>query len=239
MLEKLHELVVRPAVSRWLTTSGSSVATRPSPGSMVQITVAGPDPDRMLVMGGGVATGWGLDSQDTTFPGRLAKFISELTGRGVEANVTIDDFLAGEEGPARSVTAKLRSTDAVVITPGDIDSLLMLPPAVYHRRVNSIIDRVTEGAPASVTVFVVGLVPLSSIIAMPPIARWFTNKLFRDLDREALRATQSRRNATFVPLSGTRTPASTSSEERYASWAAVVAPIMAGQLDSCGEHSIF
>ncbi len=238
MLEKLRELVVRPAVTRWLATSASSWTTGARPDAQEVLTSDGPDPDRILVLGGGVATGWGQSSHEHAFSGFLTRRIAELTGRGVFTQVVVDDVLASESALSSPITSALRSVDAIVVTPGDLDSLLMLPPAAYRRRVGSLIDRITALAPASARIFVVGLVPLATVIAMPHLAACATRKLGRDLDIQARRAIQSRPNATFVPLSPHQMLPTATQIERNAAWAALAAPVMTTQLDSHGEHSI-
>ena len=114
MLQIVHDRIVRPAVQRWHSTSEMSWRSLPSPTATARIEVAGPDPDRVLLVGGGMTVGWGMTSHDQALAGHLARQLSVLTGRGVSLDVMAHDILCheGTLGPALSLL--LPTFDAIV-----------------------------------------------------------------------------------------------------------------------------
>ena len=238
MLQLLRETVVRPVVERWLINSDRSWRALESPDSSSVVSLAGPDPDRILLVGGGINAGWGENSHESALAGSLARHIVPTTGRGLRIDVVVDDILSGTGRLGSRVASLLRTIDAVVVTPGDLDALLLLSPALYRRQVERVLESITERAPAGAQIFVLGSVPLTSLIPLSPMLRWMTTWLAGTLDNEARHACTARTNAAFISLRPDSAPDREPVVTSYENWAGMIAPTISERLDSCSDTPI-
>lgn len=238
MLHWLRDAIVRTLAQRWLSNSPSSWRSLISPDSPAAVAVAGPDPDRILLIGGGISVGWGMKTHNDALGGHLTKSISMATGRGVSMDVMTDDILTGTAALPSDVTRVLRAVDAVIITPGDVDAMLLLPTVIYRRRLEQVLDQVIEAAPVNVRVFVVAIAPLSTVVALPRPLRRLASRLGVALDQKARQVCLHRDNAVFVPFSPTGIAGREGSGRTYAAWAGLIAPCVSQHLDSCSGRSI-
>jgi hypothetical protein len=234
----LGRVVVRPLARRWLSNSRSSWRSLAFPGAVGRVSAPGIDPDRILLLGGGITVGWGMNSHEDALGGHLARAISAATGRGVIMDVVADDILAGVPALPASILRLLRTVDAVVITPGDVDAILGLPAAIYRRRLEKVIDQITETAPANVRIFIVATVPLDTVVTLPRAVRSLASRLGAALDEKARRLCQERHNSIFVPFSPIGVAGREGTGRTYAAWAGLIAPPVARQLDSCTDRPI-
>ena len=238
MLHWLRDAIVRSLAQRWLSNSPSSWRSLTSPDSPAAVSAAGPDPDRVLLIGGGISVGWGMKTHSDALGGHLTRSISKATGRGVSMDVMTDDILTGTAALPSDVTRVLRAVDAVIITPGDVDAVLLLPTVIYRRRLEHVLDQVTEAAPANVRVFVVAIAPLSTVMSLPRVLRPLASRLGAALDQKARRVCLHRDNAVFVPFSPTGIAGREGSGRTYEAWAGLIAPCVSQHLNSCSGRPI-
>ena len=238
MADLLRRAFVRPLALHWLSNSRLSWRSLVSPESPGSISVAGPDPDRILLVGGGISVGWGTSSHADALGGHLTRFISAATGRGVAMDVITDDILSGSAELPSGVSRILRTVDAVVITPGDIDAILFLPAAIYRRQLENTLAQMTAAGPANMRIFIVGTVPLPAAIALPRAIRPWAAGLGAALNGIARQLCQGMPNTIFVPFSPTGIAGREGTGRTYSAWAKLIAPPIACQLDSCTNRSI-
>lgn len=153
-------------------------------------------------------------------------------------DVVTDDILRTSAPLSPDVTRVLRAVDAVVITPGDVDAILFLPGATYRRRLEKVLDQMTETAPANMRVFIVATVPLNAVITVPQIIRPLASRLGATLDHSAKRVCKERHNAQFIPFAPAVAAGRGGSGRTYAAWADLIAPSISHQLDSSSGKPI-
>jgi hypothetical protein len=238
MIDSVLDAVIRPVALHWLSHSRASWRSLPSPKPNDSVTATGSDPDRVLLVGGGISVGWGMGSHDDALAGHLARAISSATGRGVVMDVVTEDILSDRAELPAEVTRILRTVDAVILTPGDLDSILCLPAATYRRRLASVLDQLTNAGPANLRIFIVATAPLHSVIPLSGVARWLSSRITGRLDLTAQKVCDARTNAIFVQFSPRRIAGRTGTGRTYSAWAGLIAPSVARQLDSCTDRSI-
>ena len=125
-----------------------------------------------------------------------------------------------------------------MVAPGDLDALLLLPPAVYRRQVEAVLESITAHAPAGAQIFVLGSVPLTSLIPLSPVLRWMTAWLAATLDTEARLACAAHTDAVFISLLPNKVPGHEAIMTSYENWARMIAPTISQRLDSCSAKPI-
>jgi hypothetical protein len=238
VLDWLRRAIVSPLAQHWLSHSRSSWRSLPSPEASGAVSAPGPDPDRILLVGGGISVGWGTESHQDALGGHLARGISAATDRGVVMDIVADDILSTSPELPAEVLRLLRTVDAVILTPGDVDVLLFLPAALYAQRLESMIDQMTEVAPANTRIFIVATAPLRAAIALPLLLRPWASRLGSALNARARRLCREKANTIFIPFAPAGIAGRGGSGRTYAAWAEVISPAIASQLNSCEDTSI-
>ncbi len=138
-----RRLLQRAWLSRVAAIRGGLVRPDDTP----QATVAGRHPLRVLLIGSGPVSGWGVSSHELGLPGALARALAAETGRGAVVDVVAEPAagvrrlrsLTRRAGPARF--------DVVVLSGAVADAVRVPEPAHWGRRLRALLVAVRgEGA---------------------------------------------------------------------------------------------
>ncbi|MEO7124209.1 MAG: GAF domain-containing protein [Lacisediminihabitans sp.] len=169
----MHEavnVVMRVFMRAWYHDVVESLATTPRASGIPQAHASGLDPDRLLVFGNGLATGWGVATHQLALPGELARALSAATGRGADVDILVypDEKIAGAYKSLQEHT--LSSYDAVVVIVGASDALSLTPRAQWRASMRALIESLLDGTPTSTRVTIVGQSPIRPV---PPFNNFF------------------------------------------------------------------
>ncbi|CAN5151322.1 hypothetical protein BH09ACT5_BH09ACT5_07860 [soil metagenome] len=237
MFESIRSAIVRPAAERWLRRSRTSWRTLPLPTGPAAARTDGPDPDRILLFGSGIAMGYGVKSHDLALAGQLARQVSDLTRRGVQIDVVASEHTTVENALNSLSTSRLRELDAIVATPGGLERLLLMPVSIWRRRVESLLDQFSASAPASLRVLFVAVPELSKVVRMPWLLGTLADASARALNRALEAACAARPFAEFVPFRPVQQAGREGTGRTYSHWASLIAPSVARALDAHARAS--
>lgn len=231
MHESLRRAFVLPPLRSWLKSSVHSWRSLPRPTGKQSASAPGLNPDRVLLVGSGIAVGYGASTHDLALAGQLARELSRLTGRGAHVDVIVRDEMTGND-VRNSLDGKwLRSVDTIVATPGGPETLLLHSPRAWRKQIDGLLDYITSHAPASLHVFIVGVPPLSTLVPLPRWLATLAERSTRGINAELSLACASRRNVSFVPFKPAERAGRTGTGRTYLHWAELIAPLVAGQLE--------
>lgn len=220
-------------VERILVSAARSRGSLPRPSGEPRVHAMGPDPDRILMIGGGPVRGVGVASHELGIGGYLARKLSALTGRG--ADVELLGIPGITVGAAQRLipTLDLSRFDAVVVMLGAREALGLKSPVAWARGLRAFLDALDAAAPPTVSVFVVGLAPLPSVV---PLSSFFGPIVGRQVDRLNATTMQvcTQTGAYFIPFepdSGAELGPFGDSTS-YVSWAEPLAAHMYRSLDA-------
>ena len=233
MFEALRTAVVTPMVERWLVASGSSWRTLPVPSGPPVAQSVGPDPDRVLLFGSGIAMGYGMKTHDLALAGQLARQVSDLTLRGVQVDVVTGEHLTVDNALKNLTVSRLRELDVVVATPGTLEKLLLMPVSVWRSRIDFLLDHFAVNAPASLQVLFVAVPEMSKVVRMPRLLGWLADRSARALNRSLEASCASRSYVQFIPFQPTERSGRSGTGRTYQHWASLIAPSVAVALN---EH---
>lgn len=158
----LFQTLARPVFRGRFAGVGGRL-TMPRPEDAPRAHAPGIEPDRILVFGNGAAVGWGVRSHDLALPGHLARQVSGLTGRGVDVDLVADPIITVATAARLIPEPRLATYDAIVIVIGMSDALRMTSVRTWRRHLADLLDRFTAARDDGAGVFVVGLLPPSSL----------------------------------------------------------------------------
>jgi len=230
--ELLRRGAVQLLVTRWLSRSKESWTDLPVPAPQQTVSSAGPNPDRVLLVGSGIAVGYGMDSHEVALGGQLAKQLTAITGRGAIVDVLVGDHMTVVSLREALDRARLQSTDAIVATPGSVESLIFMPTAQWRGQVVALLDDIQLRAPASLHLFFVAIPPIQTLMRMPLLLSLLISSSRRRLNRALAEVCEGREYATFVPFEPTEPFGRTGSGRTYAQWAGMLAPAVSRALDA-------
>jgi len=230
MPEVVRKTIARPLVRRWLAGSQHSWLSLPLPKSQQLVIAPGPDPDRVILTGSGIAMGYGMRTHDLALGGHLARQLAAITGRGAEVDVLTQENATAATLSAALDTRRLRAVDAIVVTPGSAEELLMLSGAAWRREIVSLLDHIDRSAPASLRIFLVGIPPLHRLVPMPWHLARMAAMTADALNRELRGVCAARSFATFVPFEPKIPVGREGTGLTYKRWAELIAPAVSAAL---------
>lgn len=233
-LKRLLDQILRIFAPVLLIRAKLTSETMPRPTGAPEAHAPGEDPDRLLLIGGGIAVGFGVLSHDLSLAGHIARQISAETGRGVTLDIIADPILVLHSVPATLAQTTLERYDAVILTFGVTDALRRTPGRQWREQLLALIDTIRDRTAAHVHIFVVGVQPVRNVATLHNLAGRLAELHGRALDRESMRVCATRDCATFVPFD----PVDFLSDEGtlhrssrvYKRWAAQISPAVSAVL---------
>lgn len=230
MFEALNTGVVMPVMKHWLTHSRTSWRSLPVPSGPPVARCQGPDPDRVLLFGSGIAMGYGMQTHDLALAGHLACQVSDLTLRGVQVDVVTGENLTLDNALRNLTVSRLRELDVIVATPGAVEKLLLLRPSKWRARLDFLLDHFALNAPASLRVLFVAVPEVSKIVRMPRLLGWVADRSARSLNTVLEASCAARPYVEFVPFRPTELSGREGTGRTYRYWASLIAPSVAAAL---------
>ncbi|CAN5312138.1 hypothetical protein BH11ACT4_BH11ACT4_23680 [soil metagenome] len=233
MLETLIHSIGSPLTRLWLKMSPQSWRTMPTPPDKLAAHSPGPNSDQVLLVGSGIAVGYGVRSANLALGGYLARQIAAFTGRGasVETIATLTMRMSRCISALEPVDAS--RFDAIVITLGTDEALSLMPARRFRREVDRLLDWLDDHAPTSMTVLFVGIPQVPAILKLPwPLARLVGRQCTR-LDEQLRLACAEHPRAAYTPFATEPSDLLQDSDRHtYARWAERIAPGVARVLDT-------
>lgn len=225
VLARILDPILRLWSPVFLLRAGIASNFLPKPTDDPTVVIPGPDPDRVLMVGGGIAVGFGVLSHDLGLAGHLARQISAATGRGAEVDILAAPDLTITAVPSMLSETRLSNYDAIVLVLGVTDAMKRTPTRVWRSGVESVIDTIRTRTAAGTHLFVVGVQPVRLVTTLDNRIGLFAEFHARLLNRESGRACAETPHATFVPFSPAAEPSERyRSSTTYGKWAALLSP---------------
>lgn len=233
--------VIASLTRAWLGSSSGSWRRLPRPLDEPYVHAAGDDPDRVLVVGNGVAMSYGVLSHQIGFGGHLARQLAERTGRGSEVHLVVDVELDPRAAATAITASRPARFDAIVLTLGGAEGIRLMSPRDFRRDFDALLDVIAElGAPTTETL-VVAIPPVTKVVRLPSFAERRIAHRMLDLNREAQAAAEGRARVTYLPFEPRGTDlVRTRDRSTYEEWGGIVADGLAPRLDAIAgqDHDV-
>jgi len=224
-----------PWVKLWNATSGKSWQALPRPHGPAITNSAGVDPDRILLVGSGIAAGFGVLSHDLGLAGCLGRAISVQTGRGTDIDVVADASRELKSIDAMLGSLDLSRFDALVLVFGTNEAFTLTSSANWERMLATAIDRLERFSPTSLPIFVVGIPP-QAFDRLPGIYSRVVRRRINRLNLRSSAMCEARgARVRYVALGSSASGPGEIGSQAYVAWAAAVAPQVSEALESCSR----
>lgn len=163
-------------------------------------TAAGPDPDRVLVIGSGPVGGAGTTSHDDALPGLLSRALAARTCRGavVEARGMPHARLA--DLPALVGGAQLQRFDALVLVVGMADAATGAGVRRWTRDLQHRLDVLQRDGARDAVVLLTRIPPIASVLGRPGLDALLADARVSRMNRALERLARARPAAALMPL---------------------------------------
>ncbi|GAA4663769.1 GAF domain-containing protein [Frondihabitans cladoniiphilus] len=139
MLDFLRRTFTRPLVALWLAGSRHSWKRRLLPRDSPHVLAPGTNPERVLIVGDGAASGRGVVTHDLGLPGFLARSLSARTDRATEVDILVDDAMTADECTEALASQDLRRYDIVLVSCGANEALALQSPREWQLAIRTLL----------------------------------------------------------------------------------------------------
>ena len=233
----MHEVLrgpMIPVMRGYGALLGRRLAGIPRAVDVPEAHSAGIDSDRILLLGCGLAVGWGVLSHDLALPGALARELSARTGRGVDVRVNADERMTAAVALVAARSSRLSRFDAVLVTLGLNDAVGLTAPRRWRADVTALLDYLEQATAASTEIVMVAIPTLGGLLGVDtPLGR-VADRHAALLNRVSAEVCSRLPRTTFVPFDPQRSARLHvhCSAIEYRAWAAPLARRMAPGLDA-------
>jgi hypothetical protein len=236
MIENLRHAVAGLAARLWLATSTQSWRRLPRPEDTAQVHAVGSDSDRLLLLGSGVAVGYGVVSHDLALGGNLAREVTALTGRGVSIDIVARADMSTTRARDAIASREAYRFDALVLALGGLEAFTLLPPRRWRQQLETLLDEIEVICHANARVFLVQIgMPL--LEGLPRSAASLVQQSTVRLNEQTREAAHRRPHVTFVEFAPPQGDlGSLAGRSTYHDWARLIAPAVAADLDGSASR---
>lgn len=233
LLSALHRLYA-PLAYFYSRSRLDSTGKLPLPTGTPIAHAAGPDPDRILLLGGGAVQGMGVASHDLGLPGHLARSLATLSHHGADVEAQGFERFAARDAAKVLRDADLARFDAVVLQVGGRELLEFQPIAAWKADISAAIAAAERSAPSGTPVLILGTLPLFDLMDVPRWIRRMQSRRLSAMNAVTRRACEASASAIFVELRNDGTPQRTDDQTHslYEEWAWDIAPALVVSLAS-------
>ena len=245
-MTRLLQRLLDPAFRLWspffLLRAGIASSALPKPTDAPLVRITGPDPDRLLVVGGGITVGFGVLSHELGIVGHIARQVSASTSRGMEVDLIAEADLRADEVASRIKDTNLSAYDTIVLFLGVTDAIRRTSTRAWRTALSALLENISSRTAAGTRILVVGIQPVRLVTTFNNRFGLFAELHARSLDRESIRVCASLAQASFIPFHPRPEPTERyRTSATYGRWAAQVSPAVIEALQKnhpLGEFTI-
>jgi hypothetical protein len=231
MLDRVRHLLLAPVLSQWLRHSELSWRLLETPQDAPVTHVAGPNADRIALIGAGVAVGYGAHLHDLALGGQLARQVAARTGRGATVDTEARIRMRAVDALTVVQSIDLTRFDAIVLTIGTDEALHLTPRRQFRRQIDELLSWITREAPSTLTVMLVAIPDIPTIMRLPGIFAGDVSRHCARLNAQLQEACAGHHGVRLLPFTPAGGDLMSAQPGIYRAWAALLAPSIARALD--------
>lgn len=232
MVSTLARLIARPLVRLWTLSAERESQRTAHPTGAMQVHAVGADADRLLLIGDGPSVSYGVLSHELGLAGHLARRLSARSGRGVDLDLVVSATMTAASCLVAVREVDLGRYDAAILTVGANEANGFMSQRQWRASLGDLLDRLVEASPSSLHLFVIAVPSTISSFDFPRVLAPIVDRQIRLLNSVTELMCAGRAGVTYIPFDPKPVPfALRHSSKEYDTWAAIIAPLMAVELD--------
>ncbi len=236
MSSSISRFFWRKAVAVWLRTSEYSWRRLRVADDSPHVHAPGTNPDRVLIAGDGASAGVGVRTHDLGLPGYLARSVTSLTGRALDADIVVTTTMTTRRCTVAISELELSRFDVILLTLGGNEALDFYDPQRWESDMRELLDHIGRSAPAATKTIVLSIPYFGSMSRFPGFLRKRVDRHSARLNAITSRLIQRRPNVTFVDFNAGEGLEAVGAHS-YELWADHLAPAVSEQLEPVGSTS--
>ena len=220
-MEHVFRIVLSPFVLVWRRLVTYRWRRMPRPPGIGIVYTPGPQVLRLLLVGGGIAAGYGTLMHELALAGELGRRITALTGRGTAVEIVTGPDVELADGPALLAQTHLARFDAIIACFGLTESAALIPGREWRHELDTFLDAIRRHAAPDLQVFVTAI-PL--VNGIPEIWGRLGRRRAGALNAQSLVVCERRSGVTFVFVDPLPLAPRPMRRDSYVAWAARLAP---------------
>jgi hypothetical protein len=220
-VDRLFRTLLSPLVALWRRIVTARWRLMPRPPEIGIVYTPGQQVLRLLLVGGGIAAGYGTLMHELALPGELGRKITALSGRATAIEVVTGPHVELADGPALLAHAHLARFDAIIACFGLTESAALIPEREWRHELDAFMDSVRRTAAPDLQVFLTAI-PL--VNGIPEIWGRVGRRRAGALNAQSLVVCERRSGVTFVFVDPVPPAPRPMRRDSYVAWAARLAP---------------
>ncbi|WP_213814821.1 SGNH/GDSL hydrolase family protein [Glaciihabitans sp. dw_435] len=194
---------MRPFASFWVRYRAPSWRRIPQPLDSPHATAPGPDPLRVLLIGYGVAMGYGVLTHDLSLAGHIARQLSSETGRGVQIDILTDPDMTAQGALRLVERVRLSDFDALVLAIGLNEAHRLSSLRAWRKKLTALLDYVDRKKPKGFVTILISVPPMQAITAFPEVLSQLANRHALALNEASHAVAALHCGVVYAPISRT------------------------------------
>jgi hypothetical protein len=226
--QKIAHRLIRPFASAWLYSIVRQDGVMAQPTDSPVSHGSGPDPDRVLLIGGPVVRGLGVASYQLGLTGHLARRLAVGTGRGADVETRWVDRFDTAAAARILRNENLDRFDAVMIVLGAKDVMQLRLLGSWRRDIRALLRAIGETTPPTLPVLIVGVTEFAEALGVAQVVVDTLAETVRKRNLETEEACRETGLAEYVPFQPRRVGVRNGGDNSaiYESWAVALAPAL-------------
>jgi hypothetical protein len=229
MIYLLAHYLTMPIVAYWRNSSPHSWRSLPTPTDDPIAIAAGPSPERVLLVGSGLAVGFGVLTHTLSLGGHLARALSQQTSHGTSVEILARPDLRLHETVSLIDLLDAPRFDAIVMTFGGAEAAESMSPRRWGRDLDKFITEIRRAGLPELRVFVVAVPQLPSQVDVHVLARMMRRNV-NVINEESRRVCARHAHTHFVAFDPTEGVDQPMGSATYAQWGRLIAAPIARAL---------
>lgn len=223
MIRYVVNSVMGPLIRLWLGFSVNSWARSPCPSESPAVHGGGIDPARVLLVGSGIAAGYGVLTHELGFAGHLARRLAVLSGRAIDIDIHVSADMTARACAEQLSRLSLSRFDAIVLVVGAVEALRLRSTGSWRKDIGALLETTRRISPAETEIFVVSMPMIGATTPFPAVFNSLVTHQSRQFTAIAIELAEALPLTSVIALDRVETLRSpgTASGER---WASVIAP---------------
>lgn len=161
----------------------------------------GTNPDRVLLVGDGVASGRGVLTHDLGLAGFLARALSAVTHDATDVDIVVDQEMTVLGTRTAMDRLNLSRFDVIIVSIGQNEALALMPVNQWRDQLDDLLDDLDRRAPVATPVVVLSIPAMARTTGMPGRLTTVVNRHTRVLNQASETAVRQRSNVTLINTS--------------------------------------